>query len=213
MPRNPGWFRIPARRRRFYRGTRPFSVGYARSCDWRCWNATTPRSACRCICRGNNHGGAHRPPPPHQQQANQRQRDEIAKAAAERIRDEAVNRILQKVEASAVVHQPHIAVMIEVARQSYNHRDYLYDVAKELSSNKPADQKFSNVSYRTVQELKTEAAGRLVSGGVAAVSSRLSDIGVFRQPFGLKGPELNETQSNTLRTFFEGTLEQLTQRQ
>jgi hypothetical protein len=130
---------------------------------------------------------------------------------ANRARDEAINRVLQKVEASAVVHQPHIALMIEVVRQSYNHRDYLFDVAKELSSNEPADQKLSNIRDRTVQELKAEATSRLASGGVAGVSSRLKDIGVFRHPFGLKGPELSDQRSDMLQAFFEGTLNQLKQ--
>jgi hypothetical protein len=197
------------RRRRF--GS--FSVrGYGRSrCGSACRNATTPPSQCHCSCGGDNHGGGRFRYVQQRAPVGQQRREEIAKEVARRTRDEAINRILQKVEASAVVHQPHIALMIEAVRQSYNHRDYLYDVAKELSSNKPADQKFSNIRERTVQELKGEAASRLVSGGVGAVSSRLSDVGVFRHPFGVKGPALNENQSSMLRAFFEGTLEQLTQ--
>jgi hypothetical protein len=117
--------------------------------------------------------------------------------------------VLLKVEASAVVHQPHIALMIEGIRQSYNHRDYLYDVGKELISNKPADQKLSNIRDRTAEEIKAEGVTRLASGGATAVSSQLKDLGVFRRPFGLRGPELNEQQSRAMQFFFEGTLSQL----
>jgi hypothetical protein len=101
--------------------------------------------------------------------------------------------------------------MIEGIRQSYNHRDYLYDVGKELVSNKPADQKLSNIRDRSAQEIKAEAVSRFASGGTTAVSSQLKVLGVFRRPFGPKGPELNEQQSLTLQFFFEGTLSQLVQ--
>jgi len=183
------------------------------NCDARCWNATSPPSACRCSCGGAYHGGYRRLPSLYQQAVNQQKRDEIAKALVKKARDEAVNRILQKVELSAVVTQPHITLTIEIVRQSYNHRDYLYDVAKELSSSDSTDQKFSNIRDRTVQELKKEAMSRLATGGVTAVSSGLRDMGVFTRPFGLKGPVLNENQSRMLQTFFEGTLNQLSEEQ
>jgi hypothetical protein len=170
-------------------------------CNASCWYATSP--TCHCSCGRRNHGGAYR--------YRSGKSEELAKAIAIRARDEAVNRTLQKVEASTVVTQPHIAIMIEGVRQSYNHRDYLYDVVKELSSSHPTNQKVSSVRDRTVQEIKSEVVSRLASGGVTAVSSSLRDTGLFKQPFGVKGPVLNEDQENLLQTFFEGTLSQLSQ--
>jgi len=116
---------------------------------------------CKCSCGGRNHGRGYQnyylPPT---QSISLQTREELAKRA----RDEAVNEILLKVEASGVVHQPHIALLIEGVRQSYNHHDYLYDVAKELLSSKSVGQKLSRVRDKTVQEIKKEAVSRLTSG-------------------------------------------------
>lgn len=139
--------------------------------------------------------------------------EELKARAKERTRDEAVNVILKKVEVSAVVHSPYIAAMIEVVRQSYNHRDYLYAVAKELASDKTAKEKMSNIRELTIQEIKKEMVGCLESRGVPAVSSLLKGVGVFSRPLGPKGPQLSDQQSGMLQTFFEWTLNEVVQGQ
>src|SRR5208337_268104 len=206
------------RRRRFTDYGR-ISLGRRRSfgrsrCGPRCWNAVTPRSSCKCICHGNNHGGPRPPPPVWYPTPTPRPTvtTQVTEATKKKLRDEAINRILQKIEASAILtQQHHIAVMVEAVRQVYNHRDYVYDVVQELASSKPLDQKVSNVRNRSVQELTGELTGRLASGGVKAVSSLLRDTGFFNQPFGTKGPELDDNKSKLMQTFFEGTLNTLAQ--
>jgi hypothetical protein len=142
----------------------------------------------------------------HLRSAHRPRKARIVKGTIER---EAINLILRKVEASAVLaQQHHVAAMVEAIRQSYNHRDYLYDVLKEISSSKSTAQKSSNISDRTVEEIKAEVVGRLVSGGVSAVSSRLGEMGAFAR-LGAGGAMLNEGQSILLQTFFEGTLNQI----
>ena len=136
-------------------------------------------------------------------------KEELSQQLKKQARDEAVNVILKKVEASTVVHSPHIAAIVEVARQSYNHRDYLYAVAKELASDSSTKEKFSNIRDLTIQEIKKETVSRLESGGTSAVSSYLKVLGVFEQPFGTKGRRLNDQQSDTLQKFFERTLNQI----
>jgi len=127
------------------------------------------------------------------------------------VRDEAVNRTLQKLEVSVALQQPHVAAMLEVARQAYNHRDYLYDICRELGSARPAEKKFENIKDRTVQEIKSELAGYLISGGIHAVSSQLREVGFFERPLGALGPALDERTSRVFQGFFESSLAEVGQ--
>jgi hypothetical protein len=128
-----------------------------------------------------------------------------------RARDQAVNRTLQKVEACAVLHQPHLALAIEGVRQAYNHRDYIYDVCKELSSERPIEEKLEKLKERTTQEMKAEVTGYMVSGGSDTVSLHLSRLGLFDKPFGPKGLVLDERTSRLFQDFFESSLAELIQ--
>jgi hypothetical protein len=119
--------------------------------------------------------------------------------------------MLQKLEVSAVLHQPHLALAIEGVRQAYNHRDYLYDVCRELSSARPVEEKVEKLKERTMQEIKAEVAGYLVSGGSHMVSLHLRRLGFFDKPFGPKGPVLDERTSRLFQDFFESSLAELVQ--
>jgi hypothetical protein len=96
--------------------------------------------------------------------------------------------------------------MIELARQAYNHREYLYDVCKELTSAQPVERKIEHLKDRTVDEVKAKLVGLLASGGARAVSSQLRQIGFFERPFGERMAPLDPRTSAVFQEFFESSV-------
>lgn len=117
-----------------------------------------------------------------------------------------VNRVIQQAETSTAPTLPHVALTLEFIRQSYNHRDYIYGVWKDLSSDDSRSEKLDKVRQRTVEEIRDEFAGYLVSGGVRSVAAQLSQIGFFNRPLGKEGQSFDEGTAGLFRKFFESSL-------
>jgi len=126
-----------------------------------------------------------------------------------RLRDQAVSRILQVVVASQVISQPHMALMVEGLRQAYSHREFIYDIAREISSDRSVEEKLQTIEEKAFQQMRSEAASCLIGGGVRSVSLFLAQQGFFTKPFGSKGPVLDEQQSGIFRSIFENSLSQM----
>jgi hypothetical protein len=122
------------------------------------------------------------------------------------VRDETINRILRELEISAAPQQPHLVPVLEAVRQAYNHRDYLYDICRELASTRPAGEKIENMKDRTADEIKAELVGLLTTGGIQSVSSQLRELRFFERPFGAHGPNLDARTSAVFQEFFESSV-------
>jgi len=122
------------------------------------------------------------------------------------LRDAAINRIARDLEVSLLLQRPELIPVIEAVRWAYNHRDYLYDVCKELTSTRPAEEKIENLKDRTVDEIKAELVSLLTRGGIQAVSSQLRQLGFFDRPFGERAPPLDPRTSAVFQGFFESSV-------
>jgi hypothetical protein len=117
-----------------------------------------------------------------------------------------VNQLFQQAETVTAPTQPQAALMLEFARQAYNHREFIYDTWKDLSLSHSVSEVRDKLERRTSEEIRDEFTGCLINGGVHAVSAQLTHIGFFKTPLAGRGPSLDEQTAEVFRKFFESSL-------
>jgi hypothetical protein len=176
MPRNPRGFSF--RRRRFYQRPRYRRMSYHRStCDYRCWNAVTPPSACRCSCGGANHGGRYR---------RVIRRRNVTPQAQQTSADDYFKSVGKAAMTSAVIYglstaAPPLGAVLIPAYTTYNYSKLGYGLLKvymEISSQ-------GEVSPDTMKGPAASVGGTTTQGpadaAATAVIARASQSGLFTE--------------------------------